>query len=375
MSHRRARTKALIEKKLALEEQVIAEVKGNWQVMSAPAERVVPRAENVITRSGDSRTECNGSFDDSGGRAAAVTATDTYSDARLNGDNASLAVGSSNPTSLPESYSVPQKSFANVSVGSGNPQTLPENGSVPQTSFAKISVESLNLKSPPESCSVPQKSFANPSLGYPNPKPPSDYAVPQKSFPPLWKSSSSKDISSVGNVSAQCSKVQSQQEHYSLQTDPVAAEMAERRRQQELQEKIKDLQAQLDAHKDLPDRIRALDDLRAQVEHNNERIRMLHLKGVKEMRLERRKSSTNNEAECKVDRPRPQGDIVMNPLDLDDEANQLRTEVKARQVEIDHLHADVEQGKEAVRLMHQRVSEAKQASCKVEAKLKQLQQR
>lgn len=313
MSHRRARTRALLEKKFALEAEVLEDVKRKFPelVDGNPPEKMKPQVEK-IEQSKNAETP-----------------------------NSSAETQKIREAGLECSLVKKQTSPLLRAAGAGTAGAINQNGHGEPEPESTISTQALT---PEKEAKTQTKPEAEPHAVVRENKANADASSPQtveKSRPIIWM------------------------------TAEEAKELA--RSEKELRQRVHDLQAQVEENqKRLSPEDSALENLRAQVESNNERIHNLSLQAVKEMKLVRRNCSSSKEADGNVGCAEVQ---TVTLRDLDDAARLLKEEVAAREREIDHLRADVDQGQEALRLIRQQIAEAKQGSAKAAARLGKLKQK
>lgn len=313
MSHRRARTRALLEKKFALEAEVLEDVKRKFPelVDGNPPEKMKPQVEK-IEQSKNAETP-----------------------------NSSAETQKIREAGLECSLVKKQTSPLLRAAGAGTAGAINQNGHGEPEPESTISTQALT---PEKEAKTQTKPEAEPHAVVRENKANADASSLQtveKSRPIIWM------------------------------TAEEAKELA--RSEKELRQRVHDLQAQVEENqKRLSPEDSALENLRAQVESNNERIHNLSLQAVKEMKLVRRNCSSSKEADGNVGCAEVQ---TVTLRDLDDEARLLKEEVAAREREIDHLRADVDQGQEALRLISQQIAEAKQGSAKAAARLGKLKQK
>lgn len=313
MSHRRARTRALLEKKFALEAEVLEDVKRKFPelVDGNPPEKMKPQVEK-IEQSKNAETP-----------------------------NSSAETQKIREAGLECSLVKKQTSPLLRAAGAGTAGAINQNGHGEPEPESTISTQALT---PEKEAKTQTKPEAEPHAVVRENKANADASSLQtveKSRPIIWM------------------------------TAEEAKELA--RSEKELRQRVHDLQAQVEENqKRLSPEDSALENLRAQVESNNERIHNLSLQAVKEMKLVRRNCSSSKEADGNVGCAEVQ---TVTLRDLDDEARLLKEEVAAREREIDHLRADVDQGQEALRLIRQQIAEAKQGSAKAAARLGKLKQK
>lgn len=314
MSHRRSRTRALLEKKFALEAEVLEDVKRKFPelVGSNPPEKIEPQVEK-IEQSKNAETQSSSAETQKIGEA---------------GLECSLVKKQTSPLLRAAS--------------AGTVGAINQNGHGEPEPESTISSQALT---PEKEAKTQTKPSAEP------------HAVVRESI-------SNADASSLQTVDKSRPMI--------WMTAEEAKELA--RSEKELRQRVHDLQAQVEENqKRLSPEDSALENLRAQVESNNERIHNLSLQAVKEMKLVRRNcTSSSKETNDNMGCAEAQ---TVTLRDLDDEARLLKEEVAAREREIDHLRADVDQGQEALRLIRQQIAEAKQGSAKAAAKLGKLKQK